>query len=54
MARVLLSDWVSDGWIEVAQAARRTRAYELSAKYRQFIGKITAVIGDLDWESQPQ
>lgn len=42
MARNLLQKWVKDGWIETADTARRTRAYSLSAIYRQFIGNLTA------------
>jgi Fic family protein len=42
MARVLVSEWVNDGLLEVAQASRRTRAYTLSARYRQFIGNPSA------------
>lgn len=43
MARVLLHQWVDDGWLAVADASRRARAYELSASYRQFIGKLSAM-----------
>ena len=42
MARVLLHQWVGDGWLMVAQAANRTRSYSLSALYRQYIGKLSA------------
>lgn len=45
MSRVLLHEWVDDGWITVAQASRRARAYELSARYRQFIGNLSAMNG---------
>jgi Fic family protein len=38
MARVLVAGWVHKGWLEVAEPSRRTRAYSLSAMYRQFIG----------------
>jgi hypothetical protein len=38
MARVLLKDWVNDGWLEVASASKRTRSYSLSAIHQQFIG----------------
>jgi Fic family protein len=41
MARNLLGDWVAHGWIEVARASRKTRAYRLSATYRQYIGSAT-------------
>ena len=42
MARNLLKDWVEDGWLEVSNPSRRARAYSLSAKYRQYIGSLTA------------
>jgi Fic family protein len=42
MARVLLQEWVKDGWLEVAEPSRRARAYSLLAIYRQFIGKTSA------------
>ncbi len=38
MARVLLHDWVEEGWLEVADPSNRNRAYGLSAIYRQYIG----------------
>lgn len=41
-ARLLLQDWVGDGWIVVADPSRRGRTYELSAVYRQFIGHLSA------------
>ena len=41
-ARDLLATWVAQGWLEMTSAARRNRAYRLSAEYRHFIGKITA------------
>jgi Fic family protein len=43
MARVLLSQWVGDGWLVVADPSRRKRAYALSAEYRQFIGTLSAM-----------
>jgi Fic family protein len=42
-ARLLLRKWVEEGWLEVADSARRTRAYSLSAIYRQFIGNPSAI-----------
>lgn len=42
MSRNLLRDWVQEGWLEVAEPSRRTRAYSLSAIYRQFIGNPSA------------
>jgi Fic family protein len=38
MARELLRDWVQEGFLEVVDASRRSRADTLSAIYRQFIG----------------
>ncbi len=40
-ARDLLAAWVADGWLEMADPARKSRRYRLSAEYRQFIGEIT-------------
>jgi Fic family protein len=39
MARNLLQNWAADGWLVVAEASRRKRAYTLSAIYRQYLGK---------------
>ena len=44
MARNLLKDWVEDGWLEVADPSRRARSYRLSAKYRQYIGSLSAIV----------
>lgn len=46
MTRNLLRGWVADGWLIVADPARRSRAYALSARYRQFIGSFTATERD--------
>lgn len=43
MARNLLRQWVEDGWLEMADASRRGRAYRLSARYRQSIGNSSAM-----------
>lgn len=43
MVRILLQRWVKDGWLVVANMANRSRDYNLSAIYRQFIGNITAI-----------
>lgn len=43
MARLLLRQWVEEGLLVVADPARRTRTYSLSAIYRQFIGNPSAV-----------
>jgi len=42
MARVLLTKWVADGWLAVADPSRRKRAYELTATYRQYMGSLSA------------
>lgn len=34
MARLLLSRWVGDGWLEVADSSKKGRAYVISAVYR--------------------
>jgi len=44
MARNLLTDSVRDGWLEVADPSRRARSYSLSAKYRQYIGSLSAIV----------
>ncbi len=44
MARNLLKDWVEDGWLEVTNPSRRARSYSLSAKYRQYIGSLSAIV----------
>ncbi len=41
-SRDLLSDWVKAGWLEMISASRKSRAYRLSAEYRQFIGDLSA------------
>ncbi len=38
MARNLMQKWVQDGWLIIGDAANRSRSYQLSASYRQFIG----------------
>ncbi len=38
MARVLLSEWATQGWLTVSEPSRKKRSYELSAVYRQVIG----------------
>jgi len=44
MARNLLKDWVKDGWLVVTNPSRRARSYSLSAKYRQYIGSLSAIV----------
>lgn len=41
-ARDLIAGWLQDGWLQVADPSRKSRRYRLSAKYRRFIGEITA------------
>ena len=45
MARLLLRQWVDDGWLVIADPSRRGRAYALSAVYRQFVGNSSAMAG---------
>jgi Fic family protein len=40
-ARGLVAGWLADGWLEVADPARKSRRYRLSAEYRRFIGGVT-------------
>ncbi len=37
-ARELLAEWTEAGWLEIGNAARKSRRYHLSAEYRRFIG----------------
>jgi Fic family protein len=41
-SRDLLNDWVRAGWLEMTSVSRKSRAYQLSAEYRQFIGDLSA------------
>lgn len=41
--RDLIRGWVVDGWLVVADPAKRSRAYVLSAEYRRSVGGLTAV-----------
>lgn len=41
--RDLIRGWVRDGWLVVADPAKRSRAYVLSAEYRRSVGGLTAV-----------
>jgi Fic family protein len=45
MVRVLLTEWVRQGWLVVAEPSRKKRSYELSAIYRQYVGNPTAPKG---------
>jgi Fic family protein len=40
--RDLLIEWVNAGWLEVNDESRKSRAYQLSAIYRRFIGDLSA------------
>jgi Fic family protein len=43
MARNLLGTWVKDGRLQVSNPSRCARVYSLSAKYRQYIGSLSAM-----------
>lgn len=43
MVRILVQGWVKEGWLAVAQASKKARAYELAEGYRQYIGKLSAI-----------
>ena len=43
MARVLIKGWVDGGMLVVTAAARRNRAYGLSAMYRQYLEGLSAM-----------
>ena len=38
MARILVSGWVKDGWLEVLNESNRARAYGLAKRYAKFVG----------------
>ena len=38
MVRILLKEWVTAGWLIIADTSNKNRSYSLSVKYRQFIG----------------
>jgi Fic family protein len=40
--RNLLNEWVTAGWLEKSNSARKSRAYRLKIEYRQFIGNLSA------------
>ena len=42
MARILVQGWVKAGWLVMAQASKKARAYGVAESYRQFIGKRAA------------
>lgn len=43
MARVLLAEWTEAGWLRILDPSRRARAYGLSATYRQWMGRLSAM-----------
>ncbi|MEK7703738.1 MAG: Fic family protein, partial [Myxococcota bacterium] len=45
MVRVLLTEWVRQGWLVVSDPSRKKRSYELSALYRRYVGNPTAPNG---------
>jgi Fic family protein len=48
LLRVLLQQWVADGWLVVAEPSRRKRAYALSAVYRQYLATLSAMPGSAE------
>jgi len=52
VARVLLAEWVNDGWLVVANPSRRKRSCELTAIYRQYIGGLSAKNQDESQDSK--
>lgn len=43
MARNHLATWVKNGWLIVTNPSRPARSCSLSAKYRQYIGSLSAI-----------
>jgi MarR-like DNA-binding transcriptional regulator SgrR of sgrS sRNA len=43
MARLLIQEWVQEGWLIIANPSNRARAYALAEGYRQFIGNLSAI-----------
>jgi len=41
MMRILMQQWVEDGWLTITNTSNRSRSYGLSASYRQFVGNVT-------------
>jgi transposase len=41
-ARDLMKEWVTDGWLQIADPSKKARRYILTAEYRQFIGRMSA------------
>lgn len=44
MPRLLLKEWTEASILTVKNAANRNRAYQLSAKYRQYLGSLSAML----------
>jgi hypothetical protein len=42
MMRILMTQWVEEGWLTCVNKSNRSRSYGLSASYRQFVGNVTA------------
>jgi len=42
-ARELLTEWTNAGWLELGDAARKSRRYHLSAFYRLNNGGVTRI-----------
>jgi hypothetical protein len=40
MMRILMQQWVEDGWLTIANTSNRSRSYGLSVNYRQFVGNV--------------
>jgi Fic family protein len=40
MVRLILKQWVKEGWLKMADASKRGRAYELSAALRKYLGPV--------------
>lgn len=41
MVRLLMQQWLQEGWLIMANSSNRSRAYGLSANYRKFVGNPT-------------
>ncbi len=37
MSRILIKDWLEEGWLVMVDSSRKARAYGLSAIYRQSV-----------------
>jgi len=42
MVRTLITGWVADDWLQPVTTAKKNRAYQLTALYRQFVGILSA------------